>query len=395
MPSRLLGFKPLPNPLVSRDEYVPDDGRRFVVGQAIALTWLGLLRVAFTWAPHLDLGAQRTIVTDFLMDLVCMFVVAAAYRWRNPVFRGRVERARIIGEVILLVSAVRVVMQFFGEPPNLASSFLRQLFVALLLMMLAAVGLLSVDVGVRTRIRERSELEARFRAAEALEAGVRKEEEVRAEIRRRLHGSLQQSILFIEWKVAQLRRVAVAGESAPSLVEGLSAVARDLELLRERDVRAVAEYSRPAGLDLGAPSAIRLMLDRLPSHVSFTVAIEPKLEEIERLEQPQLDSGIRTLVVDIVQEGLTNALKHGAARHVDLTVGLDGDPPSAISIVFDDAGTGMPSMPGPDRGLQALRNRIRAHGGEIDLGEAPAGGARLWARIPLTSTQLLSEPPPG
>jgi signal transduction histidine kinase len=86
----------------------------------------------------------------------------------------------------------------------------------------------------------------------------------------------------------------------------------------------------------------------------------------------------------IVQEGLTNALKHGRASRADVTVryGLD-----ELQIEVRDDGTGGSTSDGLGHGLVGVRERVRIYGGEMTAGSAPGGGFVLSTSLPLGGTR--------
>jgi signal transduction histidine kinase len=82
----------------------------------------------------------------------------------------------------------------------------------------------------------------------------------------------------------------------------------------------------------------------------------------------------------IVQEGLTNSLKHARASHADVTVRYRDD---ELEVEVTDDGTGAASSDGLGHGLIGIRERVKIYGGEMRAGTAPAGGFVLSARLPL------------
>jgi signal transduction histidine kinase len=100
---------------------------------------------------------------------------------------------------------------------------------------------------------------------------------------------------------------------------------------------------------------------------------------------PVLPPGIDLAAFRVVQEGLTNVMKH--AGPVRTTVRLQYRPRDLLITVSDDGlppGSAPVGTPGPGgRGLIGLRERIAVYGGELDAGPRPAGGWRVTARIPL------------
>jgi signal transduction histidine kinase len=123
-----------------------------------------------------------------------------------------------------------------------------------------------------------------------------------------------------------------------------------------------------------------------------------------------LPPGIDLAAFRVVQEGLTNVMKHAGPtrttvhlqyrpRDLLITVRDDGRPPEVGPPVAAPVaapgpglgpGAGSGVRPGPEagpgpgtRGLIGLRERIAVYGGELDAGPRPGGGWRLTARIPL------------
>jgi signal transduction histidine kinase len=86
----------------------------------------------------------------------------------------------------------------------------------------------------------------------------------------------------------------------------------------------------------------------------------------------------------IVQEGLTNALKHARASHADVTVRYR---PEEVEVEVLDDGAGAATTDGLGHGLVGIRERVKIYGGEMNAGTAPAGGFVLSARLPLDRYQ--------
>ena len=82
----------------------------------------------------------------------------------------------------------------------------------------------------------------------------------------------------------------------------------------------------------------------------------------------------------IVQEGLTNALKHARADHAEVTIRYR---PDELRIEVRDDGQGASSGDGIGHGLVGLRERVSIYGGEMSAGSGPKGGFVLSARLPL------------
>jgi signal transduction histidine kinase len=99
-------------------------------------------------------------------------------------------------------------------------------------------------------------------------------------------------------------------------------------------------------------------------------------------ERVPLPPGIDLSAYRIVQEGLTNALKHARATHAQVTVRYA---PHEVGIEVRDDGTGATMSDGHGHGLIGIRERVRLYGGEMTAGTTNGGGFTLRTRLPLTS----------
>jgi signal transduction histidine kinase len=104
-------------------------------------------------------------------------------------------------------------------------------------------------------------------------------------------------------------------------------------------------------------------------------------------------------VYRIVEEGLTNVLRHSGAARASVRLRREDD---TIELTIDDNGTGLPEGgPRGGHGLLGVAERVALHGGRYDLGPGPHGGCRLSASLPLAaapadghgSTAATGDPP--
>jgi signal transduction histidine kinase len=95
----------------------------------------------------------------------------------------------------------------------------------------------------------------------------------------------------------------------------------------------------------------------------------------------ELDPGVALTVYRIVQEGLTNALKHAGSATAVVRLAFDS---AALTVEVVDTGRG--PQPGADRvghGLVGMRERVALYGGTLHIGPRPGGGYRVQARMPM------------
>ena len=158
-----------------------------------------------------------------------------------------------------------------------------------------------------------------------------------------------------------LARVERSGE------QSLAELRRILALLREPEQRA---ESRPQ------PSLAEL--DELVA--SYRAAGLPvRLEVIG--EPTPLPGGVELSVYRIVQEALTNALKHSDPTNVTVTLAFRD---SGLELeVVDDGTTATPDAATAGQGLVGMRERVALLGGELQTGPREGGGFRVAARLPV------------
>ena len=111
--------------------------------------------------------------------------------------------------------------------------------------------------------------------------------------------------------------------------------------------------------------------------------LEVELEVVG--EQPELSPALELSAYRIVQEALTNTLRHAGAEHATVTLRFD---PDAVTVEVLDDGSAPPSTNGGNgRGLIGMRERVATFGGRLEAGPDAAGGFRVTARLPLSSAE--------
>jgi signal transduction histidine kinase len=97
-----------------------------------------------------------------------------------------------------------------------------------------------------------------------------------------------------------------------------------------------------------------------------------------------LPRGVDLSAYRIVQEGLTNALKHARATVADVTVRYR---PDEVEVEVRDDGLGTATSDGLGHGLVGVRERVKIYGGEMSAGTATEGGFVLSTRLPLADEE--------
>jgi signal transduction histidine kinase len=228
-------------------------------------------------------------------------------------------------------------------------------------------------------VEERAALAERSREEDARRA-VREERE---RIAREMHDVVTHhvSVIAIQAGAAE-RALERRPEDARQAVTAIGATARQTL----GDMRTMLGVLGPAAAtgDGDAPEPMP-GLDRLGELIESVRAAGLPVELSVSGERRRLDPGVELSAYRIVQEALTNTLKHarGARSLVNVTYG-----PSALELDVEDiGGTGGGELAdaGQGRGLIGMRERAALYGGEIQAGPSPTG-FRVRARLPLASS---------
>jgi signal transduction histidine kinase len=233
-------------------------------------------------------------------------------------------------------------------------------------------------VALGTRTEQARELSLRVEAAERdrTVAAERATAEERSRIARELHDVVAHSVSVMVVQASGVRRLLKEDqEREREALVSVEQIGRQAltEMRRMLGVMRTGE-EQPAAL---APQPGLQHLDRLIAQVEE--AGLPVTLHIEG-ERPDLSPGVDLSAYRIVQEGLTNALKHAKGAHADVVIRyIDG----LVQLEITDDGVGTPNgMPG-GHGLVGMRERVAVYGGTLEAGPRDGGGFVLRAELPM------------
>jgi len=235
-------------------------------------------------------------------------------------------------------------------------------------------------VALGTRTEQARELRLRVEAAErdrAL-ATERATAEERSRIARELHDVVAHSVSVMVVQASGVRRLLKPDqEREREALVSVEQIGRQAltEMRRMLGVMRTGE-DQPAAL---APQPGLQHLDRLIAQVEE--AGLPVTLHIEG-ERPDLSPGVDLSAYRIVQEGLTNALKHAKGAHADVVIRyIDG----LVQLEITDDGVGSPNGTPGGHGLVGMRERVAVYGGTLEAGPREGGGFVLRAVLPMES----------
>ena len=214
---------------------------------------------------------------------------------------------------------------------------------------------------------------------EAVQQLINAKEAERHRLARELHDQMGQHLTALMLGLKVLKDSLPDSSSARERLRQL----QELADLMGREVHHLALELRPTALDdLGLPTALGNYIEEWSKRSGVEVDFQST-----GLGEKRLPSTIETALYRVVQEGLTNVLKHAQARRVSLI--LQCSPDQVVTIIEDD-GCGFDaeaaiSSRGPRArlGLVGMRERVALVGGTLTIESTPGRGTTLFARIPL------------
>jgi two-component system, NarL family, sensor histidine kinase DevS len=210
-------------------------------------------------------------------------------------------------------------------------------------------------------------------ARDSLRRVVEAQELERRRLARELHDETGQALTSILLGLKPLEERLDDTDSRAAIAD-----LRELVVSTLQDVRRLAVELRPSALDdFGLVAA----LERLTA--SFTEQSGIVVDFQTSLADERLSDEVETALYRIVQEALTNVVKHARARHVSILLARTS---GAIKAVVEDDGQGFdPAEESLDGfGLVGMRERLALLGGRLEVESGGEGGTTIAAEVPIT-----------
>lgn len=359
------------------------------VGATAALTAMGLTLFVRRRFPGMMVAVIAVLVatlaiTHTSLEAAFIAVLVASYS-------AAVYGSHLLARV-LLVSAIAALLGLGIAGSLSAGNWLGAHF-PVFRTILAAAGAWLVGLLVRRQLKARADHIAMLAERAELLAARQEESEQRAtlaerlRIAREMHDIVAHHISVVVIQAQGAQRVVdtdpARAKTAMADVERTSRTAleemrRLLGLLRSGEPAVApllnSAYVPPAGL-----ADIDILADRLRrAGLGITV--------VRHGEPADVPEDVGLTVYRIVQESLTNVLKH--AGPAAATVELEFSDDVAVTVTDDGRGASaaLAGIPGAGRGTTGMRERVAALGGKLSAGPKPGGGYRVHATIPLENS---------
>lgn len=235
----------------------------------------------------------------------------------------------------------------------------------------AAVQMVITDMTERARRDadlERSRSDLRRLSASLVDA----REEERRRIARELHDELGQRLTALKMELSSLALQTPAGAGGERIASMLDMVDETVA-----SVRRISTELRPLMLDdLGLNAAIEWLARESARRTGIDVTL--RLGEVE----PPVGAAAAIALYRIVQEALTNVVRHARATRVRIDLRRQAD---ELVLTVQDNGVGLSAQAmhrEGSHGLMGIRERAYMLGGQFEVGASPGGGGCLTVRLP-------------
>jgi signal transduction histidine kinase len=279
-------------------------------------------------------------------------------------------RSRLIVATVVAAAAVILTDLIHQQHDSIASGLSHLVAIGLAV----AVGLyLRARADYITGLRERAERLERERGLRAQQAVG----EERVRIARELHDVVAHNVSLM---VVQAQALAATGSSdnqrralnqmADLGRDALSEMHRMLGVLRIQNSGAPERAPQPGVRDLDT------LIERTRS-----AGLDTSL--VQRGTPRELPAAVDLSAYRIVQEALTNVIRHAQAEHASVTLAYGSDA-LEVTVVDDGVGQGSPQDgTGRGHGLIGMRERVSLFGGDLQTGQVNGGGYRVHAVLPV------------
>jgi two-component system sensor histidine kinase UhpB len=211
---------------------------------------------------------------------------------------------------------------------------------------------------------------------------IRVQEDERRTLAMELHDEVGQTLTAISLTAAYLGRHAAQLDGA-KIDECAAELRRDVRACSEQ-LRAMLSRLRPHSLEgQGLASAVRDLLhnwQQRASSIAFKIALPAEL--------PTLGVDASLVLYRVVQEALTNVVRHSHARQCLVAITFDG---ARVRVQIEDDGIGLAATVVHGCGLTGMAERLRMVGGQLRVENGAGGGVQLHASLPLAMVNLVKE----
>ena len=335
--------------------------RRMPVAVLFAVMFLIGVQVVF-FDPSFQTPAEEPPFVSFLALLLALYSIAAYGEERRAVVAGVTA-----GVVILAVDILR--LGAGAHPENIIPTWV---FCAAIWFVGRTIHRSQMQAAQLRDLAAQLEVEREKKAQTAVS-------EERSRIAREMHDVVAHSVSVM----------VVQSQAAQRLLEGEQKAARQaLRSIETTGRQALSEMRRLLGvvrrtdaeLALAPQPGLGRLGDLIEQMREAGMPVELRVEG----EAVSLPPGVDLSAYRVVQEALTNTLKHAGPAHADVVIHYRDD---ELEVEIKDDGAGNGKGGGSKQGLIGMRERVALYGGTLESGKKAGGGYVVRARLPLDANR--------
>ncbi len=248
------------------------------------------------------------------------------------------------------------------------------------------------------RLRDMDDISMRFnQCAAAMEVAaaqrrdlnrriIEAEEQERQRLARELHDELGQSLTAIKVDAAYIAREARScSERIVGIAQGIERLSSDIMEL----IRSMLARLRPHGLEIvGLQESLQELINGWQGRVADRLQCDLTIEGDVAI----LPADLNITLYRLVQECLTNAVRHSRARRILIRLALSSVPAGiSVDVTEDQLGASPAAVRQSGAGLLGMRERVEAHGGTLQVTLDANGGLALHAWLPVVISEHRSD----
>jgi signal transduction histidine kinase len=203
-------------------------------------------------------------------------------------------------------------------------------------------------------------------------------EEERRRLRRDLHDGLGSVLASLNWRAGALRLLL---SRDPAAADALVVEQQTTIQAAIGDIRRLVYDLRPPALDeLGLLGAIRERATKQSTPTERDNALGLRIEVVAPDQLPALPAAVEVAAYRIVQEALTNVVRHAQAHRCCICLLCEQE---MLQVEVSDDGIGLPESSRAGVGLLSMRERAAELGGSCEIAPMPEGGTCVQASLPI------------
>jgi signal transduction histidine kinase len=221
--------------------------------------------------------------------------------------------------------------------------------------------------------------------ADRLRHSIRASEQERGRWARELHDETLQDLGAMKMGLESAR----AAGSSDLLDRSVDGAVDQLDLTI-RGLQSLITELRPAALDeLGVRPALEALIERTRATSGIDVELRIDLADSGELAATRLELETATTVYRLVQEALTNAVKHAAADRMSVEI-VEAGPELTVTVRDHGSGFHPAAQQSGGFGLLGMEERVSLVGGRLEIDSAPGRGTTVRAWLPARRVDLHS-----